>query len=431
MMLLLGKRKIDANILRSTRLLGKFLILLACTKVILFSSASYAIMSPYASNETEKPKEENESPIIKSQIRFWQTIFLKYDQSKVLVHDLDYPDIIVDIIDLKKMAKRHKIVGNIDAPVQKKISAKHLEHYKKAIEKYRKYGKQAVNMGPFERRLYMIYGRDAHQLKKLLLGKIQLRTQIGLLDSVKLAAKRAANYLETMENIFEEEKMPKILTRIAFVESMFDVKARSKVGAFGIWQFMAQTGKRFLTIKNFIDERGSPFKATRAAARLLKENYLKLGSWPLAITAYNHGVNGIRRAKSSVGSDDLEDIISKYQSKSFGFASKNFYSEFVAVAKVYEYLRHQKEVPEVDRDLEIVPVRLTKAMPIKTLIKAAAVSIPVLMRYNGCINEKVLHRNKNLILPQNYVLYFPRRLAVMLMKQIAALEGPRYAYNKN
>ena len=98
------------------------------------------------------------------------------------------------------------------------------------------------------------------------------------------------------------------------VESSFNVRARSRYGAVGLWQFMRSTGRRYLRIGRGIDERMDPLESTRAAARLLKENYEHFGNWPLAITAYNHGRRGILRAVREVGSRDLSEIIQRYES---------------------------------------------------------------------------------------------------------------------
>jgi membrane-bound lytic murein transglycosylase D len=99
-------------------------------------------------------------------------------------------------------------------------------------------------------------------------------------------------------------------------------------------QFMPDTGKKFLRITDAVDERRDPLLSTRAAARLLNENRTLLGNWPLAITAYNHGTEGIFRAIDIVGTRDLVEIIRRYQSPTFGFASKNFYAEFLAAADI-------------------------------------------------------------------------------------------------
>ena len=72
----------------------------------------------------------------------------------------------------------------------------------------------------------------------------------------------------------------------------------------------------------------------KAAAQLLSYNYRVLGNWPLAITAYNHGAAGVRRAKERVGSDDIVRIVREYHSPSFGFASRNFYVSFLAALTI-------------------------------------------------------------------------------------------------
>jgi hypothetical protein len=95
------------------------------------------------------------------------------------------------------------------------------------------------------------------------------------------------------------------------------------------------------------DERLDPPKATRAAARLLMDNYNALGSWPLAITAYNHGRGGMMRAQNRVGSD-LTAIINEYDGPLFGYASMNFYAEFVAAVDIYEH--HQQYFGELVLD---------------------------------------------------------------------------------
>lgn len=81
-----------------------------------------------------------------------------------------------------------------------------------------------------------------------------------------------------------------------FIESSFDYSAHSSVGAAGIWQFMPRTARVYkMAVGRYVDERRDPIKATRAAAKYLKTAYDALGSWPLAIVSYNHGVGGVRK----------------------------------------------------------------------------------------------------------------------------------------
>jgi len=110
---------------------------------------------------------------------------------------------------------------------------------------------------------------------------------------------------------------------------------RSKAAALGIWQFTPGTGRLYLTINQKVDQRLDADKATRAAAKLLRDNYRALGNWSLAITAYNHGRSGMMRAKHRHG-PDLTTIISDYRGPVFGYASMNFYAEFLAALEVYK-----------------------------------------------------------------------------------------------
>jgi len=123
------------------------------------------------------------------------------------------------------------------------------------------------------------------------------------------------------------------------------------VGAAGLWQFMRSTGRRYMRIDAAIDDRLDPFRSTEAAAQLLAYNYRLLGTWPLALTAYNHGAAGMRRAKDSMGTDDIERIVRNYKSPSFGFASRNFYVSFLAALEIdhnpEKYFKDIEPLPEV------------------------------------------------------------------------------------
>jgi membrane-bound lytic murein transglycosylase D len=128
--------------------------------------------------------------------------------------------------------------------------------------------------------------------------------------------------------------MPPQLARLPLIESCFNVNAYSKVGAAGVWQFMPSTGRQYMMVSDSVDERKDPLRATRAAARHLMGDYDALGEWPLAITAYNHGRGGVARGSEEVSSIDIGDIVMGYRGKAFGFASRNFYAEFLAALDV-------------------------------------------------------------------------------------------------
>src|SRR5690606_29439780 len=115
-----------------------------------------------------------------------------------------------------------------------------------------------------------------------------------------------------------------------------------------VYQIMPATGKQYLKLHSGVDERNDPIKASRAAAKLFQLNYKLLGKWPLAVTAYNHGVGGVRKAVSRTGSDKIEDLIDNYTSKTFRFASKNFFASYLAVMATIQNKR--TVFPEIRHD---------------------------------------------------------------------------------
>lgn len=163
-----------------------------------------------------------------------------------------------------------------------------------------------------------------------------LRVQQGLRQPFRAALLRARYYCPRMKRVFEEFGLPPELVALAAVESGYHPRARSSAGAVGIWQFTRSTGRQFMRITRYRDDRLDPMRSTVAAARLLQSNYNSLGSWPLAITAYDYGEAGMARAAAQYG-DNLVRIVRRYDAPHFGFAVKNYYAEFLAAARVYKH----------------------------------------------------------------------------------------------
>jgi membrane-bound lytic murein transglycosylase D len=222
-----------------------------------------------------------------------------------------------------------------------------------------------------------------------------------------------------MEEVFRREGLPTELTRLPLVESCFDIEAYSKVGAAGIWQFMPSTGRSYMAISGVVDERRDPLRATRGAALHLKRNYEVLGNWPLAITAYNHGRAGIARAVRETGTDDIGKIVTRYQGPLFGFASRNFYAEFLAALHVE---RHYKdyfgdlkfEAPFVGDE-----VPLSEALAGHVAASCAEVPPERLAALNPAVDSQVFLRNGNI--PRGYVLRVPQGTADAFQARLAQI----------
>src|SRR5688572_20802143 len=142
----------------------------------------------------------------------------------------------------------------------------------------------------------------------------RIRFQLGQADRFKEGLIRSSSWETHIAETFANQGLPPELAVLPHVESSFNSTAYSKVGAAGLWQFMRSTGRRYMRIDEAVDERLDPYRSTEAAAQLLAYNYRVLGSWPLALTAYNHGASGMRRAKEAVGTDDFVKINRTYTS---------------------------------------------------------------------------------------------------------------------
>lgn len=134
-----------------------------------------------------------------------------------------------------------------------------------------------------------------------------------------LLIKRSSRWLPRMKEIFREEGVPEDLTYIGLIESGFQ-NVVSPAGATGYWQFMESTAKEYnLVVNGEVDERYHELKATRAAARYLKDAKEKLGSWTLAAASYNMGMNGVERQLERQKANSYYDLLLNSETSRYVF----------------------------------------------------------------------------------------------------------------
>jgi len=232
-----------------------------------------------------------------------------------------------------------------------------------------------------------------------------VRFQLGQSDRFRAGLVRAGTWEAHIAEVLANLGLPAEIAALPHVESSFDPAAYSKVGAAGLWQFMRSTGRRFMRVDNAVDERLDPFRATEAAAQLLNYNYRLLGTWPLAITAYNHGAEGMLRAREQLGTDDIVRILHDYHSPTFGFASRNFYVSFLAALTIAQNPEHYFGTLHHAAEPQFVEVRLSASAPSAALLKTLGVDRDTLRELNPALRPSVWNGQRPV--PAGYVVRLP------------------------
>jgi len=190
------------------------------------------------------------------------------------------------------------------------------------------------------------------------------------------------------------------------IESSFNLEAYSKVGAAGIWQFMRSTARLFMKLNYIVDQRRDPIISSHGAAKLLNSNYKKLKAWPLAITAYNHGSRSLERASRRLKTKDISKIIKNYDGPRFRFASKNFYTCFLAA---YDIASHASAYfPDIveTRPFKYSTIELPYRFTIADLTKITGLGRKTLRLYNPSLRPIIFRRR--IYLPYHFNLHVPQ-----------------------
>ena len=345
---------------------------------------------------TEAVAEPDAFPVysfLQPNVDFWKSIYSEYSLNQGVIHDKRNLNVVYGVITLK----------NPDLPGGRKINR---ERIKKAKKKYKliltKLMRGQAPSGEEERAVAQLFGPDA-QASDYRMAMRNIRCQVGQKDRFRKGIIRSGAYIEEIRQIFRDYGLPEDLAYLPHVESSFNPKAYSKFGAAGVWQFTRSTGRRFMSIGYAVDERRDPIISSRAAAKLLKGNFNKLHDWPLAITAYNHGITGMLRAKREKGS--YEKIFKEYRSRIFRFASRNFYSEFLAAREVAKNYHLYFGNLELDVPVNTTEVVLDGYAPLKEIARYLNLDIGVISDLNPALRNPVIRGQK--YVPKGFRLRLP------------------------
>ena len=334
-------------------------------------------------------------PALERDIRFWIRVYTEVTTDEGLLHDDWNLGLVYEVLHF----------DSASSPSQRERRVKEAKARYAAL--LRRFADGSTDdLTPHERRILHAFG-DQATASDFREAVARIRFQLGQADRFREGLIRAAVWEKQIARVLSQHGVPPEIAALPHVESSFNLAAYSKVGAAGLWQFMPSTARRYMRVDSLVDERLDPYSATDAAANLMLYNYRLVGTWPLAVTAYNHGPGGLRRAQDELGSSDIAVIVKRFRGATFGFASRNFYVAFLAALEVDR--NAEKYFGPITRlpDTESTPVELPDYVSVDALAKAFKVDMGALRVLNPALRPPIWSGSR--LVPRGYLLRLPGR----------------------
>jgi membrane-bound lytic murein transglycosylase D len=347
-------------------------------------------------------------------VQFWTRVFTEIDTKHGFIHDDRNLSVIYETIKLPNTKSRRR---------QQRYVNKVKKHYIRILKKLatgKRHGLSAE-----EQRVLDLWPKNVSN-RTLRRAVRRIRFQLGQSNKYKDGLIRSGAWKPHILKTLKDMGLPKEIAALPHVESSFNPNAYSRVGASGLWQFTRSTGRRFMRIDHVVDERMNPFKATVAAAQLLENNYAVTGTWPLALTAYNHGAAGMRYAAKKMGTTDIDVIVAKYHSRTFKFASRNFYVAFLAAVDVEQQAEKYFGPLTLNPPIEDGIVKVPDYMSPQTVANALGVTVTHLKRKNPALRPTVWNGNK--YIPRGYKLRYDKSRVDGNAKRALAMIAASHRY---
>jgi membrane-bound lytic murein transglycosylase D len=352
-------------------------------------------------------------PELERDVRFWIRVYTEVTTNEGFLHDEHNLGVVYQAVhfdpDAPAARRREQLDGLRD-------------HYRDVL---RRLAAGADDLTADEQRLRVAFGSEASP-SRFEQAANEIRFQLGQADRFREGLVRSGAWEAHIADTLANLGLPPEISALPHVESSFNPAAYSKVGAAGLWQFMRSTGRRFLRIDDAVDERMDPFRATEAAAQLLDFNYRLLGTWPLALTAYNHGAAGMRRARDSLGTSDIVKIVRQHKSPTFGFASRNFYVSFLAALEIDRNPERYFGPIERRPETHFREVEIPAFVPVAALERVTKIDRSRLEALNPALLPAVWKGQRRV--PQGYRLRLPDEGTEWTTEKLAARLAPAERY---
>jgi len=332
-------------------------------------------------------------PQLERDVQFWIRVYTQIDTNAGLLHDQYNLGVVYDTL--------HFAPNTTPAERERQVDQAR-ERYGAAL--HRIADAADAPLSDDDQRIRDLWGAESTPAR-LRSATDDIRFQLGQADRFRAGLIRSGAWETHIAETLANLGLPAELAVLPHVESSFNPAAYSKVGAAGLWQFMRSTGRRYMRIDSAVDDRLDPFRSTEAAAQLLAYNYRVLGSWPLALTAYNHGSAGVRHAKETLGTDDIVRIVRSYNSRTFGFASRNFYVSFLAALDIDRNPEKYFGALQKQSETRFQEVQVPAYVPMATLERALKIDAETLRTLNPALLRSVWDGRQRV--PKAYHLRLP------------------------
>ena len=315
-------------------------------------------------------------PELESAVQFWTRVYTEVDTQSGFLHDSRHLSVIYTSLPLDR-----RQIENRRSRIREDL---------RVLATGKRSGLTAS-----QREILELWPADV-SAETLQEAASNVRWQLGQSDRFLGGLRRSGAYRSHINQVIREKELPIELAVLPHVESSFNPGAYSSAAAAGMWQFGRATGLRFMRIDHIVDERMDPYIATNAAMSLLEYNYSVLGTWPLALTAYNHGAGGIARAVRETGTTDIETIVANYRGRAFGFASRNFYAQFLAVLDVENNARQYFGDFRLNPAPEFATVEADAFIDAEVFARSVGISLEQLRADNPALRPAVWEGNKRI-----------------------------------
>lgn len=347
---------------------------------------------------------------LQSRVNFWIDIYSRWNSQDSVLHDALAPHRVYKVFKGRACGRKGNTPFIKDK--KKRVAGEMYNLARQLERKYRvssAYGKHLLTLFP---------DRSPAEIRE---AAGNIRCQSGNRDGFQAALRRFGTYGPLVRRVLKDARLPIDIQYLPFVESSYNPKAYSRVGAAGLWQIMPSTGRMLgLELDATVDERLDPEAASWAAARYLKDARKTLtvaaqakdsgvtdsALSPFVITSYNYGVNGMRRAIKKLGPDYIR-VINRYRSSKFQVAVKNFYAGFLAARHVARNAKRFFGDIQPGRPLTYRTLLLERPVSIARIQSVFGLSEAQLKSLNPALTRFVWHGWR--FIPNGYRLRLPPR----------------------